>query len=106
MNAPAKKRSIGFEKNKVASLRDGSNQARNACSPQRLASSNPNHRRSAGSKVADYFVRNGIAGIVMQDFCSIHKLHGAGVSGKMRLWCETGQRQVRSKTQRKPHHAL
>src|SRR6266478_4256980 len=98
MNAPAKKRSIGFEKNKVASLRDGSNQARNAGAAQRLASSNPDNRRAAGINFADSFVRNGMAGIVMQDFCSIHKLNGADVSGKMRLCCETGQRQVRSKT--------
>ena len=81
MNAPTKKRSIGFEKNKVARLRDGPDKMRNASVMQRLASPNPNNRRAPGINHANSFVRNRMAGIVVQNFCRIHKLNGAGASG-------------------------
>src|SRR5260370_19810779 len=106
MNAAAKKGSIGFEKNKVTSLRDCSNQVRNVGMKRRLDSSNPNDRRAAGNNLADAFVGNRMAGIGMQNFCGIHKLHGAGTLGKTQLLREPSYGEVRSKPQGKPHHAL
>src|SRR5436190_3030352 len=106
VNAPAKKRSIGLEKNKVARLRNGPDKMRNARVMQRLASPNPNNRRAAGINLANSFVRNGMTGIMVQNFCRIHKLNGAGSSGKSCLWREPGHRQVCCEPQRKLHHAL
>src|SRR5260370_8891787 len=85
MNAAAKMCSIGFEKNKVASLRDCSNQMRNAGMKQRLYSCNPNDRRATGNNLADPFVGNRMAGIGMQNFCDIHKLAEAATLGLTRL---------------------
>jgi len=79
VDAPAKKRSIGLEKNKVTGLRDGSNQVRNARMTQRLASSNPNNGAPAAVNFANSFVRNGMAGIVMQNLRRIHKLNDTGL---------------------------
>jgi hypothetical protein len=106
MNAAAKQGPIGFEKNKVTSLRDCSNQMRNAGMKQRLASTHPDYRRAAGNYFANLFVRNRMVGIVMQNFRRIHKLNGATALGKMRLLCEPAHRKVHSKPQGKAHHAL
>src|SRR5713101_3140205 len=78
MNAAAEKSSIGFEENKMTILRDGANQVRNAGMMQRFASPDPNDRRAAANDIADFFVRNRMAGIGMQNFRRIHELNGAG----------------------------
>src|SRR5260370_14109973 len=96
MNAAAKMYSIGFEKNKVASLRDCSNQMRDAGVEQRLHSSDPNDRRAGGNNLADPFVGNWMAGIGMQNLCGGHKLDGAGTLGYTRLPRQPSPRDVRS----------
>jgi len=106
MNAPAKKRSVSFEKDRMTAPRDGANQMRNAGMTQRLGSSNPNGRGVAGNNFPNPLVRNRMAGIVVQNFCRVQKLDGAGALGKTRLPREPGQGEVRSKPQGKPHHAL
>src|SRR5713226_1771077 len=106
MNAAAKMRSIGFEKNKMTSLRDRSNQMRNTGMMQRLASSDPHDRRAAGNNFANLFMRNRMVGVVMQNFCHIHNPNGAYI------WCKTqypqkpGSGDVRRKPQGKPQHVL
>src|SRR5260370_34760329 len=77
MNAAAEKSSIGFEENKMTVLRDGADQMRNAGMMQRFASPDPNDRRAAANDIADFFVRNRMAGIGMQNFRRIHELDGA-----------------------------
>jgi hypothetical protein len=71
MNAAAKKPSIGFEKNGMTAPREGANQMRDARVMQRFASADPNDRRTAADEIANLFVRNRMAGIVMQDFRGI-----------------------------------
>jgi hypothetical protein len=106
MNAAAKKRSIGFEENKMTAPRDGANQMRNARMKQRFACSDPNGRRTAVDKIANFFVRNGMAGIVMQNFRGIQELDGARVQRKTEFFREAGSGEVRRQTQGEPHHAL
>lgn len=106
MNAAAEQGSIGFEKNKLTSLGHRSNQMRNSRMMQGLASSDPNDRRAARNNFADPFVRNRMVGIVMQNFCRIHKLNRTGALRGTRLLRELGHGEVSSKPQGKPHHAL
>jgi hypothetical protein len=106
MNAAAKKRSIGFEKNRMTAPRDGANQVRDARMKQRLASTDPNDRRTAADKVANHFVRNRMAGIVMQDFRGVQELDGTRIARKTESLREAGSGDVRRQTQGEPHHAL
>src|SRR6267143_362174 len=96
MNATAKQGSTGFEKNKVTSLRDCSNQMRNAGMKQRLTSSDPNDWTAPGNNFAHPLVRNRMVGILMQKFRRIHKLNGATASAQTRLLREPAHREVRS----------
>jgi hypothetical protein len=77
VDAAAECGSIGFEKNKMAAPRDGTDQMRNARMIERLASANPNHRRAAGNDFANPLVGNRLIGMVMQKFSGIHKPNGA-----------------------------
>jgi len=106
MNAAAKKRSIGFEKNRMTAPRDGANQMRNAGMTQRLGSSNPNGRGVAGNNFPNPLVRNRMAGIVMQDFRGIQELDGARTMREAESLREAGSGDVRRQTQGEPHHAL
>ncbi|HUC54577.1 MAG TPA: hypothetical protein VMR90_11045 [Candidatus Cybelea sp.] len=95
MQAGSKKDPIGFQKNKVTRLGDGSNQMRNAGMIERLASRDPNNRGAAGNNLPNPLVRNRMIGIVMQKFRRFHELHGASALGKLRLVSEMGQRETR-----------
>jgi hypothetical protein len=106
MNAAAKKRSIGFEKNRMTAPRDGASQMRNAGMTQGLASPDPNDGRTAGNNFADPFVRNRMAGILMQDFRGIQELDRARTPRKTKFLGEAGSGDVRRQTQWEPHHAL
>src|SRR5712692_4647338 len=106
MDSAAEKNSIGFEKNKMTALYSSANQMRNAGMMQRLASPDPNDRRTAGNNFAHFFMRNGMAVVGMQDFCRIHKVDRTGDARKTQFPREPGQGEVRSKPQGKPHHAL
>ena len=106
MNAAAQKSSIGFEENKMTASRDSANQMRNAGMMQRLASPNPNDRRAAVDNIADLFVRNGVAGIGMENFRCLDELYGANSCSGTQLLRDAGQGEVRSEPQRKAHHAL
>src|SRR6266404_2745449 len=99
MDAAAEKSSSGFEENKMAALRDGANQMRNAGMTQRFASPDPNDRRAAANNIADLFVRNRMAGIGMQNFCRIRELDGAGALCETQLLREPGHSEVRRKPQ-------
>jgi hypothetical protein len=90
----------------VARLRYGTDQMRNSGVMQRLGSSNPNDRRAAGINFADPFVRNRMAGTVMQDFRGIQELDGARIRRKTEFLREAGSGDVRCQTQGEPHHAL
>src|SRR5258708_39938017 len=105
MDAAAEKGSIGFEENKMTVLRDGANQMRNAGMMQRFASPDPNNRRAAANDIADFLVRNRMAGIGMQNFCRIHELDRAGGLRETQFPREPGHDEVRSEAQRKAHHA-
>jgi hypothetical protein len=105
MNAAAEKSSIGFEENKMTILRNGANQVRDAGMKQRFASANPNDRGAAADNIAHLFVRNGMAGISMQNFRSIDELDGAAASRETQFPREAGQGEVRSEPQGKAHHA-
>ena len=105
MNTAAKKRSLGFEKNRKTAPRDGASQMRNAGMTQGLASPDPNYGRTAGNNFADPFVRNRMAGIVMQDFRGIQELDGLRIARKSEFLREAGPADVRSQTQGEPHHA-
>jgi hypothetical protein len=106
MHAAAEKSSIGFEENKMAAVRDGTNQMRDAGVMQRLASPDPNDRRAAANNIADLFVRNRTAGIGMQNFCRIHEPDGAGALREAQFLRDAGHGEVRSKPQGEAHHAL
>jgi len=106
MNAAAKKHSVGFEKNKVARLRYGSNQMRNSGVMQRLGSPNPNDGEATGINFADSFMRHRMAGTVMQDFHGIQELDRASIRRKTEFLREAGSDDVRRQTQGEPHHAL
>src|SRR5207245_9111560 len=105
MNAAAKKGSISFEKNKVIPLRNCSNQMRYSGMMQRLASTDPNDRRAARNYFANLFVRNRVVGVVMQNFCRVHKLNGAGVRDKTQCPRKPGSGDVCRKPQGQPQHA-
>jgi len=106
MHAAAEKSAIGFEENKMTTVRDSANQMRNAGVMQRLASPDPNDRRAAANNIVDLFVRNRMAGIGMQDFCRIHELDRAGALRETQFLRDAGNGEVRSKPQGKAHHAL
>jgi len=76
MNAAAEKRSISFEKHEMTALRNSADKMRDARMMQRLAASDPHNRRAAGSDFADFFVRNGMAGVGMEDLRGVHELDG------------------------------
>jgi hypothetical protein len=90
----------------MTTSRDGTDQMSNAGMMQGLGSADPNDRRAARNYFSNLFVRNGVAGIVMQNFCGIHKLHGAGAWGRTPPLREPGPGEVRCKPQGKPQHAL
>jgi hypothetical protein len=106
MNAAAKQGSIGLEKNKMTASRDGTHQMRNSRMFQRLASADPNDGRASRNYFVNLFVRNRMAGIVMQNFCRIHKLRRALVRDKPQCSYKPGSGEVRCKAQGKPQHAL
>src|SRR5258708_39327607 len=106
MHAAAEKSSIGFEEDKMAAVRDGANQMRNAGVIQWLASPDPNNRRAAANNIADLFVRNRMTGIGMQNFRRIHELDEAGAVRETQFPREPGHEEDRSEAQRKAHHAL
>ncbi len=87
-------------------LGNGANQMGDARMKQRFASPDPNDRRAAADNLADLFVRNRMAGIGMQNFRRIHELYGACARRETELPRDAGQGEVRSKPQRKAHHAL
>jgi hypothetical protein len=106
VNAAAKQGSIAFEKNKMTTSRDGTDQMSNPGMMQGLGSADPNDRRAAGNYFSNLFVRNRVVGIVMQNFCGIDKLNGAVVPGMMQDPREQGLGDVGCNPEGQPQHAL
>jgi hypothetical protein len=106
MKAAAEKSSIGFEENKMAVLRNCTNEMRDAGMKQGLASPDPHDRRTAAENIANLFVRNGVAGIGMQNFRCVDESDGMRARRETQFVRDAGQDEVRSKPQGEAHHAL
>jgi hypothetical protein len=99
VNAAAQESAIGFKKNEVARLREGANQVRDSRMKERLWAAYPDDRRVGGGKATDFFKRNGLGGILVQNFRRVKELDRMGAASEPRA------NQFGCEAQRKAQHA-
>jgi hypothetical protein len=74
VDATTEEASIGFEKNKPTTPRDGTNKMAYSWVVQRFATANPNHWCAIGDEYPHFFARNGSVRARMKNYSGVHTM--------------------------------